>query len=92
MEEVDATMRTIRLFLLVEATLLGLRADAPNHRLYVDPALPDWLPDLALSGLRVGRARLDVRAWREGDRTAWDATVTEGEVDVRQEPWTPWAA
>jgi glycogen debranching enzyme len=49
--------------------MLGLRADAPNDRLYVDPTLPDWLPALAVSDLEVGRTHLDLRFWREGDAT-----------------------
>ena len=30
--------------------ILGLQADAPNGRLYVDPMLPPWLPNVTLSG------------------------------------------
>jgi glycogen debranching enzyme len=77
-------------FHLLQA-ILGLRADAPNRRLYVDPDLPAWLPDLALRGLQVGSARVDLKFWREGDRTRWDASLQEGEVEVTQEPWGPWS-
>jgi glycogen debranching enzyme len=44
--------------------LLGLHAvtDAAGSRLYVDPALPDWLPELTLTHLRAGRGSLDLRA------------------------------
>ena len=34
--------------------ILGLDADAPRNRLYVDPMLPPWLPDLTLRQLQVG--------------------------------------
>jgi glycogen debranching enzyme len=71
--------------------ILGLRADAPRGRLYVDPALPDWLRDLTLHSVEVGRARLDLRCWREGERSRWDASVHEGTVEVVQTPWTPWS-
>jgi len=40
-------------FSLVRA-MLGLDPDAPAGRLYLDPALPDWLPDLTLHNLRLG--------------------------------------
>jgi glycogen debranching enzyme len=70
--------------------ILGVQADAPNGVLYVDPHLPAWLPDLTLRGLRVGRGKLDLRFWREGDRTRWDAELGEGEVEVRQNSWRPW--
>src|SRR5262249_1671336 len=76
-------------FHLLQA-VLGLRADAPRGRLYVDPELPRWLPDLTLSGLSVGRAKVDLRFWREGDRTRWECAAREGNVDLRQEPWRPW--
>src|SRR5438477_5245319 len=76
-------------FHLIQA-ILGLRADASNRTMFVDPELPHWLPDVALRGLQVGEARLDLRVWREGERTRWDASVHEGSLDVRQEPWAPW--
>jgi alkylated DNA repair protein (DNA oxidative demethylase) len=40
--------------------------DAPRDRLHVDPKLPDWLPDLTVRDLRVGRRRLDIRFLRDG--------------------------
>ena len=43
----------------------GLHEDAPRGKLYVDPALPDWLPDVTLTDLRLGRQRFDIRFWRE---------------------------
>jgi glycogen debranching enzyme len=48
--------------------LLGLKPFAPKRVLFVDPALPEWLPELRLRGLRVGQATVDLRFWR-GDRT-----------------------
>ena len=36
--------------------MLGLQQDAPRGKLYVDPALPDWLPDATLTDLRLGSA------------------------------------
>jgi hypothetical protein len=52
--------------------MLGIQPDAPNNRLYVDPDLPAWLPDVTLMDLRLGRRRLDIRFRRDGDRTVWD--------------------
>jgi glycogen debranching enzyme len=71
--------------------ILGLEADAPRGRLRVDPALPAWLPDVTLHGLRVGQAQLDLRFWREGERTRWEASPREGQIDVTEEPWRPWS-
>jgi glycogen debranching enzyme len=78
-------------FHLLQA-ILGLQADAPHGRLYVDPTLPGWLPDLALSGLKVGESALDLRFWRESDQTRWEVTGQHGENEIKVEakPWTPW--
>jgi len=77
-------------FHLLQA-LLGLHADAPKGRLSVDPHLPKWLPDLELKGLNIGDSRLDLRFWREGERTRWDVTRREGGIDVQQHAWRPHA-
>jgi glycogen debranching enzyme len=78
-------------FHLLQA-VLGIRADAPHGRLYVDPLLPDWLPDVALRDLHIGRARLALRFWREGRRTRWEVSRQTGTIAVEEQPWRPWAA
>jgi hypothetical protein len=60
--------------------ILGLQQDAPGGKVYVDPALPDWLPDLTLIDLRLGRRRFDIRFWRDGTRTQWE--VLKGNHDA----------
>jgi glycogen debranching enzyme len=60
-------------------TILGLHPDAPRNRLYVDPALPAWLPDLTVMDLQIGRKRFDLRFWRDGDSTRWE--VLKGDHD-----------
>jgi len=77
-------------FHLLQA-ILGLTADAPRGRLQVDPVLPAWLPDVTLHGLHVGHAKLDLRFWRDGERTRWDASPVEGRIEVVEEPWRPWS-
>jgi len=52
--------------------MLGLQQDAPRGKLYVDPALPDWLPDVTLTDLRLGRRRFDIRFWRDGKNTLFN--------------------
>ena len=66
-------------FALLQA-MLGIQPDAPNDRLYVDPDLPDWLPDVTLMDLRLGRRHLDIRFRRVGDKTDWD--VLRGDANV----------
>jgi glycogen debranching enzyme len=58
-------------FMLTQA-LLGFLPDAPRNKLYVDPSLPRWLPDLTVQDLRVGKHKLDIRFWREGEQTSFE--------------------
>ncbi|MCU0568462.1 MAG: hypothetical protein MUF49_17930 [Oculatellaceae cyanobacterium Prado106] len=76
-------------FQLLQA-ILGLQADAPNGCLTVDPVLPDWLPDITLRNIQVGNAQVSLQFWREGEHTRWDATVNQGNIEVRQQAWQPW--
>jgi glycogen debranching enzyme len=55
-------------FALLEA-ILGFQPDAKRGRLYIDPVLPAWLPDLTLSDLRLGKQVFDLRFQREGEET-----------------------
>jgi glycogen debranching enzyme len=68
------------------SSLLGLRADAPNRALSVDPALPEWLGELEVSNLRVGTAAVDLVVRRDPDgRHTLETTVHHGDVEVRLE-------
>jgi hypothetical protein len=60
--------------------MLGLQQDAPRGKLYLDPALPDWLPDITLTDLRLGRRQFDIRFWRDGYETKWE--VLKGNHDA----------
>jgi len=46
-------------------TLLGAEADASASVLDLDPALPEWLPEVAVDNLRVGRGAVDLRVARD---------------------------
>jgi glycogen debranching enzyme len=58
-------------FALLQA-MLGLRFDGAGGRILVAPALPEWLPDVTLHGLRVGGAVVDVAFRREGEATVFE--------------------
>jgi glycogen debranching enzyme len=58
-------------FVLLQV-MLGIWPDAPHGKLYVDPALPNWLPDVTLHDLRLGRRTFDVRFWRDGADTKFE--------------------
>ena len=72
-------------FALLQA-LLGLRPDAPNRRLYVDPALPDWLNEVTLTDFRLGKESLDIRFYREGGETRFNVLRGDGAL-VHQRPF-----
>ncbi len=66
-------------------TILGLRADAPHKRLYVNPTLPEWLPELQVQGLRVGPCSFTLHFWREGGRSRWEVLEMVVDPEVAQE-------
>jgi glycogen debranching enzyme len=69
-------------FTLMHA-ILGIVPDAPRGKLYVDPLLPAWLPDLTLLDLRVGRRRFDIRFWRDGEQTQFEVLKGDPKAVVR---------
>jgi glycogen debranching enzyme len=71
-------------FMLTQA-LLGFLPDAQRNKLYVDPLLPAWLPDLTMRNLRIGGHKLDIRFWREDAQTAFEVIKGEPELVERCE-------
>jgi glycogen debranching enzyme len=73
---------------LMVQSLLGLVPYAPLHLLLVDPILPEWLPDLTVSRLRVGDATATLRFWRDGDgESHFKVLQKEGKLHVVRQPW-----
>lgn len=66
-------------------TILGLRADAPHKKLYVNPTLPDWIPDIEVQGMQVGPCKLDIRFWREGKNSSWEVRDIKADKNVAKE-------
>jgi glycogen debranching enzyme len=76
-------------FVLVQS-MLGLYPYAPLHMLLVDPHLPDWLPEITLEGLRVGKATATLRFFRDGETSDWRVVEQEGPLHVLRQP-SPWS-
>ncbi len=55
-------------FLLLQS-MLGLAPDAVAGRLFIDPDLPAWLPDVTIRDLTVGKHSYCIRFRREGEVT-----------------------
>jgi glycogen debranching enzyme len=67
-------------------SMLGLVPLAPVNTLVIDPILPTWLPELTVSGLRVGDASATLRFWRDGDRSKWEVVHKRGTLHVVRQP------
>jgi glycogen debranching enzyme len=52
--------------------ILGIEQDAPNQRLWVDPALPHWLPDVTLTHIPLGLERFTIRFARYGEQSSFE--------------------
>ena len=62
-------------------SILGFQPDAPHDKLYIDPSLPAWLPDLTVMDLHVGKRSFDLRVWRDGEKTQWDVLKGDRNAD-----------
>jgi len=70
-------------FLMLQ-TLLGLRVDAPSHRLELRPSLPSWLNRITVRRLRVADHRIDFEVCRANDEfqvEVWDSGGLEIAVE-----------
>lgn len=77
-------------FSLLQA-MLGLYPYAPLKMLVIDPHLPAWLPEITLSDLRVGRARVTIRFRRgKSGRTSYRILEKRGTLHVVRQA-TPWS-
>jgi glycogen debranching enzyme len=80
-------------FALLEM-MVGFQPDAPSGKLYLDPALPDWLPELTVRDLHVGRNLFDLHFWRDGPATRFEVLKGDADAIVRRsyasgsERWT----
>ena len=50
-------------------SFVGPSVDVDAATFTVDPYLPEWLPELRIEGLSVGRKTIDFRVWRDGHET-----------------------
>jgi glycogen debranching enzyme len=65
--------------------LVGFQPDAPEGKLYIDPILPDWLPELVLKDLRVGRRMFNLRFWRDGAETRFEVLKGAASAVLRRD-------
>lgn len=77
-------------FTILQA-LVGLYPYAPENILFVDPHLPEWLPEITLERMRIGKAlvTLQFRRTPEGD-TDYDIVDLQGPLHIVKQP-SPWS-
>ena len=76
-------------FAIVQA-MLGLYPFAPTNVLLLDPQLPDWLPEIFVRNLHVGKAVVSLHFYRKGKSTHFDVLEKRGRLHVLRQP-SPWS-
>lgn len=72
-------------------SMIGVYPYAPLKMLFVDPHLPEWLPEITLSRLRVADAVVTIRFFRkENGSSDYEIREQEGTVHVVRQP-SPWS-
>src|SRR5437773_1398381 len=77
------------LFSIMQA-ILGIYPYAPMNILFLDPHLPDWLPEITLRNLHVGMATVDIGFYRKGKTTHFDVLDKRGKLHILRQP-SPWS-
>jgi glycogen debranching enzyme len=71
--------------------LVGLFPYAPLDSLFVDPHLPEWLPEFTLTNIRVGNASADLRFHRKPDGSSdYELLDVRGKLHIVHQP-SPWS-
>jgi hypothetical protein len=77
-------------FVVLQA-LLGMYPYAPLNVLFLDPWLPDWLPEVMVENLRIGVSRLTLRFKRdEQGHTDYTVVSLDGDLHILRQP-SPWS-
>jgi glycogen debranching enzyme len=75
----------------VMQALLGIYPYAPLSVLFMDPWLPEWLPEFTIEQMRVGNATVSLKFHRsKNGRTNYEITDLKGKLHVIRQP-SPWS-
>ena len=77
---------------MLTQAMLGFMPDAPHNKLSVGPWLPEWLPDLAIQDVRIGRHKLTLRFWLKAGETHFEVIDGDPGVVERREFQSSFAA
>jgi glycogen debranching enzyme len=70
--------------------LTGVHPYAPLNALFVDPHLPEWLPELTVTNLHVGESAATIRFRRNPDgKSDFDVREVRGDLKIirQSQPW-----
>jgi glycogen debranching enzyme len=71
--------------------LTGLYAYAPLNVLILDPHLPEWLPEVHVERLRVGKSSVSLRFFRKSDGSSdYKVLDLQGQLRIVRQP-SPWS-
>jgi len=71
--------------------ILGLFPYAAANLLILDPHLPDWLPEITVKNMRIGKAKVTIHFERKSNAwTEYKLLDLEGDLDVVRQP-NPWS-
>jgi len=71
--------------------LVGVYPFAPGKTLFLDPHLPDWLPEITIQRMHVGKATVTLRFYRDADGAShYDVVDLEGKLNLVRQP-SPWS-
>ncbi|HLW81959.1 MAG TPA: hypothetical protein VKS20_07960 [Candidatus Acidoferrales bacterium] len=72
-------------------SMVGMYPYAPLNLLFVDPHLPEWLPEITLANLGVAKAVLTIRFFRKDNGASdYEIEEQEGKVHIIRQP-SPWS-
>jgi glycogen debranching enzyme len=69
-------------FMLLRA-ILGIDGDVPNKTLWVEPTLPEWLPQITLEHMQLGSERIAIRFSGQGADSEFEV-LESGGFEVRR--------
>ncbi len=70
-------------FMLLQA-MLGLTPDAIARKVFVDPHLPKWLPEVTIRDLTMGGANFAIRFWRDDSETSYEVLAGDASAVERR--------
>jgi glycogen debranching enzyme len=76
-------------FAILQA-MLGIYPFAPTNLLLLDPQLPEWLPEIFVRNLHIGKAVASIHFYRRGKTTHFDVLEKRGRLHVLRQP-SPWS-